>query len=176
MFLLQHFRKKCATSLLKPHVSPTFLLIVILPNGSLQLPSSTHELLSQDAVLFVCANSSIVFCFLHCSLSRMKLHRPPDLTPLPSPHCPFHVNENAVFLLLYQMTRKCVTLTLEDNTPPPHTQISTKCPFNAVRKYDRRECEEGAVLAGTQVPSRVVGFDAVAYKVIIQGVKRPFFC
>lgn len=49
---------------------------------------------------------------------------PPPPSPPPSSssslcsHRSFHVNENAVFLLLYQMTRKCVTLTLEDKLSP----------------------------------------------------------
>lgn len=42
------------------------------------------------------------------------------------------------------------------------------------------ECVEGvgkrAVLAGFQVPSRVVVFDTVTYKVISRGVKRHFYC
>lgn len=52
------------------------------------------------------------------------------------------------------MTRKCVTLTLQDKKLP---QIYTKCPFNACKEVWRG----GRGGAGFQVLSRVVVFDTV---------------
>lgn len=123
---------------------------LILPHGSSLPPvlifyfyHRMHLWVQIAALLSVF--SSVPFPAWSTTVSQTE----PPCLPFASPRCPFHVNENAVFLLLYQMTRKCVTLTLEDN-PPTHTpqHISTKCPFNAGRKYDRRECEEGVDKVG----------------------------
>lgn len=118
--------------------SPVSIDVFTRPNGSSQqsdyILSSvyTHALLSQDEEgcrVFVWANKGIVVCFLQDPFpawSSTIPQIPPTITttttspclPLLLPSCSFHVNENAVFLLLYQITRKCVTLTLKDKTPP----------------------------------------------------------
>lgn len=77
------------------------------------------------------------------SESPTPTHRPPHSSSFCS-HRSFHVNENAVFLLLYQMTRKCVTLTLEDKLPPPPPKYLQSAPLTHVRKSGGREVGVGA--------------------------------
>lgn len=85
------------------------------------LASYCFQFLSQDEEkrgLFVRVNIGIVVCLLSSCLSRMKPYCSSDSLPhSPPSHHSFHVNENAVCLLLYQMTRKCVTFTLKHNPP-----------------------------------------------------------
>lgn len=86
-----------------------------------------HRMRSEDVCLCVSITPllSVFFSshFPHEAQPSFPQTHPPN-TPLPSPpqttpfspRHSFHVNENAVFLLLYQMTRKCVTLTLRHKT------------------------------------------------------------
>lgn len=157
----------------------------------------THELLLQDEERW----GAVCVCkYHHCCLfspvplSRMRPRtRVPQSTrppPFLRPRCSFHANENAVFLLLYQMTRKCVTLTLEDKLPPKYLQSA---PLTLVRKCKeeggsareeregelrrRRACGQikyGGAASGFQVLERLVDFDTAVVKVISGGVRKHF--
>lgn len=91
------------------------------------------------------------------------------------------------------MTRKCVTLTLEDKLPPKYLQSA---PLTLVRKCKEeggRECERGeeregelrrrracgqikyrGAASGFQVLERLVDFDTAVVKVISGGVRKRF--
>lgn len=135
-------------------------------------------LLSQDA--FVSANSSIVVCFLRRSLSRMKLHRLSDRTPLPPlrfPTLPFSCKWECCFSVVIPNDKEVCNLNAWRQPPHTHPNIYLQSALlmlegSMIGGSVRRGWTKWAVLAAFQVPSRVGFFDAVLYKVISWGCKK----
>lgn len=123
--------------------------------------------------------------------AQASLRAPSPLLPpsLPFPMLLFSCKWECCFSVVIPNDKEVCNL----NTSRQNPQISTKCPFNAVRKYGEegvsvreekserekgegggacRQIKRGAV-TGFQVPSRVVVFDTVIDKVISRGVKTP---